>query len=46
MGWQVWPWTMIDAFTALPGELGLKVETQKDPIEVLVIDHAELPSPN
>jgi uncharacterized protein (TIGR03435 family) len=31
---------------ALPWKLGLNVETQKSPVEVLVIDHAEKPSEN
>jgi len=31
---------------ALQGQLGLKLEATKAPVEVLVIDHAEQPSPN
>jgi uncharacterized protein (TIGR03435 family) len=31
---------------ALPEELGLKLEKGKGPVEVLVIDHLEKPSPN
>jgi len=31
---------------ALPGELGLKLESQKEMVEVMVVDHVEKPSEN
>jgi uncharacterized protein (TIGR03435 family) len=41
------PWVRAsDAAAALPSELGLKLETQKGPVETLVIDHVERPSAN
>jgi len=33
-------------FTALPEQLGLKLESAKAPVDVVVIDHIERPSPN
>jgi uncharacterized protein (TIGR03435 family) len=33
-------------FTALRDQLGLRLESQSAPVEVLVIDHAEQPSEN
>jgi uncharacterized protein (TIGR03435 family) len=33
-------------FTAIPEQLGLRLRSQKVPMELLVIDHAERPSPN
>jgi uncharacterized protein (TIGR03435 family) len=39
---DTWP-TLI---TALPDQLGLKLEAVKGPVEMLVIEHIEKPSPN
>ena len=33
-------------FTAIAEQLGLKLEAQKGPVPVLVVDHIEAPSPN
>ena len=35
-----------DLMTAVQEQLGLKLEMQKNPVDILVIDHIEMPSPN
>jgi uncharacterized protein (TIGR03435 family) len=35
-----------DLFTAMQQELGLKMDSVKAPVDVLVIDHVEKPSEN
>jgi uncharacterized protein (TIGR03435 family) len=33
-------------FTAMREQLGLKIEAEKTPVKILVVDHADHPSPN
>ena len=35
-----------DLLAAVQEQLGLKLEMQKNPVDILVIDHIEMPSPN
>jgi len=45
-GAELAPADTVSVFTALEEDLGLKLESQTGPAEVLVIDHVERPTPN
>jgi uncharacterized protein (TIGR03435 family) len=45
-GWNASDDIAPSLFTALKEQLGLKLEPQKAPVDVIVIDHIESPSPN
>jgi uncharacterized protein (TIGR03435 family) len=38
--------TLPSIFSVLPQQLGLRLESQKGTVEILVVDHAERPTPN
>jgi uncharacterized protein (TIGR03435 family) len=38
--------TNVDIFTAIEEQLGLKLQPSKGPVDILVIEHAEMPSEN
>jgi uncharacterized protein (TIGR03435 family) len=44
--WNAYEADMPDSFMHMLGEIGLKLVPSKGPVETLVIDHAEPPSPN
>jgi uncharacterized protein (TIGR03435 family) len=41
-GQETWP----SLFTSLPNQLGLKLQSRKEPVEFLIVDHVERPSGN